>query len=126
MIRTVLGALNITSGPSNDHEHHFHVDFRAPGRVQIPQNLLAPEVSDAAADGPAWLGDALVELNLSKEDAMVFTLDFPEQAQSVNPVAMVAKAGQTVTPDGARMVGVCLGINYDPTGLQNSFSRFMP
>lgn len=107
--REILRALGVTNGPCDGHEHHYHVDFKTPARVEIitPPHALAAEDSanmgGAQSPGLTELAfDAARDLGFQESDVDMNYVDVP----SLGTPAVLVAAAPAVGKE--RVMGVCL------------------
>ena len=127
-INDVLGQLGF-SGVVNDpvlhhapfdrHYNHFHIDLRAPQRVDLPQNLLTGDaasnrVADDAliAHAQSLLDQFKADLNLTQGEVTMFIPDMPNVPPQNVPL-MIAQANQAQAGDSTkiRAIGVCAPVS---------------
>jgi hypothetical protein len=116
-----VDANGLNHGQQNDHHNHFHVDLRAPVRVDLPENLLADNVTSEQATAVAdespitraqvLLDQVKTDLNLTQGDVLMFVADMPNVPPQELPV-MIAQASQAQTEDAntVRTLGVCFPV----------------
>ena len=120
----------IPVGPSNDHEHHFHIDFKTPSRVGIiaqPQNLTSRQTAVADVSLEQLAKDISSELQVNKGlISMLISLPVDYYESQASMLVADAASATAFTSIAPRNIGVCFGVNANLSGLQNSFSRFDP
>ena len=148
-MNNVLGQLGFSGQLNNpvlhhaalkDHYNHFHIDLRAPERVDLPQNLMTGDAasSQVAEDGlivnaQTWLAQVKADLNLTQGEVTMWIPDMPNVPPQAAPV-MIAQANQAQASDvkTMRTIGVCHPApnnNYsgsngvDPKGMAAQYLR---
>jgi len=117
-----------------NHHNHFHVDLRAPDRLDLPDNL---EVEETVQDVPTiinikeWESELqkLIEnvgeaLNLKLGDVDMFVGDLPPDISLLDQPVMIAQADQMAASDSdrERAIGVCFPAPNDNYSAENAIS----
>ena len=111
----------IPVGPSNDHEHHFHIDFKTPSRVGIiaqPQNLTSRQTAVADVSLEQLAKDISSELHVNKGlISMLISLPVDYYESQASMLVADAASATAFTSIAPRNIGVCFGVNaatYEP------------
>jgi hypothetical protein len=120
VILGVLKKLNIDAGNADLHEHHFHIDFRTPDRVDIttpPKKLMANAESATPATLLAdWVKQA--QTDFEQETGEIAMLAFDTTAVPDAGVMVVAQAPRASASTKERVFGICLPFQYVAHGEQ--------
>jgi len=118
LILGVLQKLSIDAGNANDHEHHFHIDFRTPDRVAITKQpkLLTTNTESGISMTVSTDFVEQARQEFEQETGEIAMVTFDTTALPHAQVTMVAQAPQASKGSKERVLGVCVPIEYLATG----------